>query len=75
MRGNRSAVVLVLLSISGLPLFAGTELTFSARSRGSYGEEPVRGKATITVTDLNRVRYNYVIRRKVEAIDGGYIPN
>lgn len=61
-----------MLSLAGspAPLLAGTNLTFSAlTSHGSFGEVPVRGQATITVKDLNWVRYRYRIGRHVTEID------
>ena len=53
-----------------MPLLAGQELTFSAlRYQGFYGEVRVRGKASIKVKNLNRVRYQYKIHRQVTAIE------
>lgn len=46
------------------------KLCFSARKgQASYGELRIRRKATITVKDLNVVRYKYVIQRNVTTVD------
>ena len=59
-----------LLVGSDEPLAAGQKLIYSARtSLGSHGEVKVRGKGSITVEDLNLVRYKYKIRRQVTEID------
>ncbi len=61
----------VLLFVgSDMPVAAGQDLTYSLqRPQGSYGEVQVHYKASITVVDLNLVRYRYEIRRQVEALD------
>ncbi len=65
-----ATVTMLLLAGPPIPLLAGQELTFSAlRHQGSYGEVRVRGKASIKMTDLNLIRYQYKIRRQVTAID------
>ena len=63
-------VKVILFNAVTMPLLAEPKLNFSARtSQGSYGEVRVQGKATITVGDLNWVRYRYEIRSRVTAID------
>ena len=62
-------VKVILFTAVTMPLLAEPKLTFSAQtSQGSYGEVRVRGKASITVKDLNWVRYQYKIRRQVTAV-------
>ena len=70
-RMKRYLLKTLLFTIFPMPLLAAPELEldFSARtSQGSYGEVRVRGKASIKVKDLNRVRYQYKIRRQVTAV-------
>ncbi len=59
--------VLVLCAVS--PLGADSRIQFPANSEGSKGEIDVRGSTVVEITELNRVRYEYRLKRAVTAID------